>query len=104
MSVIGESNETRIALGALKKVLDLVVQYEHERTTGTTKDIGECALEEGTTTLRLINSGPAVKSAFVQNITLSTTRLHHHTPTYRIKWIRYNASNSGYSLKEYKED
>jgi len=60
-----ESNETRIVLAFLKEVFDLVIQYEHKCTASTTEDVGERALEEGVTTLRLVDSRPAMKSILV---------------------------------------
>lgn len=36
--------------------------------------------------------------ALVQNIGFGATGLHHHTPTYCVKWIRYNTRNRCDSL------
>lgn len=55
-----ESNETRIRYSALKEVLDFIVQHEYQRTACATENVRERALEEGTTTFRLVNGGPAM--------------------------------------------
>lgn len=84
--------------GNLKEVLDLVVEYEYKGTTSTTENVGEGALEEGTSALSLGDRGPAVHGALVQNFRLGTARLHHHTPTYGVEGIGYDTSNGGYNL------
>lgn len=88
----------------LQKVLNLVVKYEHERAAGTTENVGESALEEGITTLRLVNGGPTVESIFVQDVALGTARLHHHAPTYRIEGIGHDTRDSGYGLQKIRTD
>lgn len=98
--MVVKSNETRIVLAFLKKVLDLVVQYEHERAAGTAENVGERALEEGVTTFRLVDGRPAMKSILVENLSLGTARLHHHAPTHRIEGIRDDTGNSGNDLRE----
>lgn len=99
-SVIDNGNEVRtLNVSFLEKVLDFVVQYKYEGTASTTEDVGEGSLEEGTSTLRLGDSCPAVSRALVENISLGSTRLHHHTPTHSVEGIRDNTSYGGNALK-----
>lgn len=41
-----------------------------------------------------------MKSVFVQDVTLRTARLHHHTPTYCVEGIGHNTRDSGYGLQQ----
>ncbi len=85
--------------GRLEKVLDLVVQYEYESTTGTTENVGEGSLEEGAATLGLGDRGPAVSGALVQDVGLGTTGLHHHAPTHGVEGIGDDTGDGGHTLR-----
>jgi hypothetical protein len=82
----------------LEKRLDLVVENKHKSATGTTEDVGECALEEGTSALVLGDGGPAVHRALVHDVGLGPARLHHHATTHGVEGIRNDASDGGHSL------
>lgn len=98
--VIGNGNEVRtLIVSFLEKVLNFVVQYKYEGTASTTEDVGEGSLEEGTGTFCLGNSCPAVSRALVENVSLGSARLHHHTPTHSVEGIRDNTSYGGNALK-----
>lgn len=86
-------------MSCLEEFLDLVVEYEYKSTTSTTEDVGESALEEGVTSLGLVDRGPAVEGALVQDLGLGTSGLHHHTPTHGVEWIGHDTSDGGYSLR-----
>lgn len=90
---------TILTLG-LEELLDFVVQYEHERTTGTSEDVRECALEEGGSTLSLSDRRPAVYGVLVKHVALGTAGLHHHAPTDRVEWIRDDTGYCGHGLSD----
>lgn len=82
----------------LEEFLDFIIEYQHKGTTSTTENVGEGALEESTSTLRLGDRRPAVDCVLVQDFALGTTRLHHHTPTYRVEGIRDDTGDGGDDL------
>ena len=99
-SVIGNGNEVRtLIVSFLEKVFDFIVQHKYESTSSTTEDVGEGSLEEGTSTFTFRDSCPAVSSALVENVTLGSARLHHHTPTHSVEGIRDNTSYGGNALE-----
>ena len=73
-----------------KVALDLVVEDEHEGTTGSSDNVGEGALEEGLATLILVDFLEAVNCAGIKNIT--SARLHHKSSSDGVKRIRSNTS------------
>lgn len=85
---------------SLQKILDLVVHHEHDGATGTTEDVGESALEEGGTSFRLEDGGPAVSGVLVLDLGLGTARLHHHTPTDCVEGIGDDTGDGGHGLWE----
>lgn len=82
----------------LQEFLNFIVKYKHECTTCTAENVRECSLEEGVRAFCLSNCGPAVEGALVNNFSLLATRLHHHTTSDSIEWIRDNTGNCGYNL------
>lgn len=84
----------------LENGFNFVVKYKYNGTACTTENVGERALEEGFSTFCLGDGGPAVDCVLVNDFALGTSRLHHHTSTDCIEWIRNNTSNSGDSLKK----
>jgi len=84
----------------LQNFLDLVIEYEHKSTTGTTEYVGEGTLEECPRTFGGGDRLPAVDCALVQDVALGAARLHHHTPTHRIEWIRDDTSDGSNDLRD----
>jgi len=83
-----------------KEVLDLIIENQHKGTTCSSKDVWESTLEEGCTTLYLVDDSPAMQCVLVDNVSLGTTRLHHHSPTYCIEGIWHNTGYGRHRLKK----
>lgn len=88
----------------LQDLLDFIVQYKYESTTGTSENVREGTLEEGTGTFLFGDGGPAVHCVLVDDFGSLATRLHHHTTTDSIEWIGYNTSNSCNNLSDSPAD
>ena len=84
--------------------LDFVIENKNERAAHTTEDVRECALEEGSSTFSLGNFTPAVDGVLIHTFVSRQTRLHHHTTTNSIKWIRDNTRAGGNSLSDQEGD
>jgi hypothetical protein len=85
-----------------KIVLDLVVEDEHQGTTGTSDDVGEGSLEEGFGTFVLKDFLEAIDGASVHDI--GSSRLHHESSSHGIERIRSNTSGDCYGLSEGPHD
>lgn len=93
-----EGNALKAGCLVLQYFLDFIVQHQYESTAGTTEDVGEGTLEEGTGTLLLGDSGPAMQCALVDDLGRGTARLHHHATTDSIEGIGYDTGDSGDDL------
>lgn len=82
----------------LHKAFEFIVEDQHQSTTSTSKHIGECSLEKGTSTFILVQFSPAVQCAVVHTFTSSTTRLHHHTTSDCVEWIGHDTGECRYKL------
>lgn len=71
----------------LEQFLEFVIKYQDERTASTTENVGQGALEEGTSTFLLADLNPAVQCVLVHDFTLCTARLHHHASSDCVEWI-----------------
>jgi len=78
--------------------LDLVVEDEDQSTTGTSDDVGEATLEEGSGTLLSGNGLEAVHGTLVLGVLL--TGSHHESTSDGIKRIGGNTGNDGDNLSE----
>lgn len=76
--------------------LDFVVHHEHKSATDTTKNVGECALEEGAATFLLVNFDEGIHGAVVQ--LLAGARVHHETTTDGIEGVGQDAGSVGGDL------
>lgn len=74
----------------LEDVLDLVVKYKHDGTSGTAQNVGECTLEERGSALSLGDRHPAVDRVLIDDLGLLAAGLHHHAPTDRVERIRHD--------------
>ena len=72
--------------------MDFVVEDKDESATGASDDVGEGALEEGSSTLLLVDLGEAVHGASVHELVLWETGLHHQSSTNGIEWVRDDTS------------
>mmetsp|Transcript_15144 Transcript_15144/g.43068 ORF Transcript_15144/g.43068 Transcript_15144/m.43068 type:complete len:334 (+) Transcript_15144:20-1021(+) len=79
----------------VEQLLDLVVQHEHKRASGSTQNVRQRTLEERTGSLLRRNLPPAVHRSIVL---LLTTRLHHQPTPDRIERIRQHTRGTGHSL------
>lgn len=84
--------------------LELIVEDEHEGTTGTTENVGKGSLEEGFATFRFVDLDPAVEGVLVHDLALGTSRLHHHTTTDGVEGIGDNAGDGGDNLGDHPVD
>lgn len=84
--------------------LDLIIEYQHKGTTCSSQDIRESTLEEGCSTLHLVDDGPGMQSVLVYDVSLGATRLHHHSPTYCIEGVGHNSGYSCHSLSKRRND
>lgn len=83
-----------------KHGLDLVVEDEHKGATGTSDNVGEAALEEGLTTLVLVDLNEAVPGTVIELILASLTGSHHESSSDGIERIRNNTSRDSDDLSE----
>lgn len=65
--------------------MDLVVEDEHEGTTGSSDDVREGSLEEGLGSFVLENFLEAIEGVLVEHI--GSTRLHHKSSSDGIEGI-----------------
>jgi len=78
--------------------LDFIVHHEHQRTTDTTKDVGEGTLEEGTETFLGVDLHERVSSAVVQF--LARARVHHQTTTDSVEGVGENTGGVRRDLRD----
>jgi len=78
--------------------LDLIVENEHQGATSAAENVGEGALEEGTSAFVLGDLLPAVDGASVHDFGALATRLHHKTTTDSVEGIRDDARHGGHAL------
>lgn len=78
--------------------MDLVVEDENQSTTGTSDDVREATLEEGSGTLLSGNGLEAVHGTLVLGVLL--TGSHHESTSDGIKRIGGNTGNDGDNLSE----
>lgn len=92
------------SLGSKDKVFNFVVENEHEGATRSSKNVGECSLEESGATFRFSDLAPTVQGTLVHDLALLATALHHHTPSHRVKWIGDYAGGRGHRLSNQPGD
>jgi len=83
-----------------KHSLNLIVKYEYESTTGTSKNVGKTSLEESFTTFILIDLFEAIHGTIVHWISSGFTSVHHKSSSNGIKRIRNNTSGNSDNLCE----
>jgi len=77
-------------------LLDLVVHNEDKSTTGSTENVGECSLEEGTHSFVLGDLTPAVKGTVVELLLLSG--LHHKSSSDSVEWVGDDTTGNRHGL------
>ena len=80
------------------ELLEFIVKYEYEGTTGTTDNVGEGALEEGAGALIPGDLGEAVHSTVVH--LLGSAGVHHESTSDGIERVRDDTSADGDELSE----
>jgi len=83
---------------AEEECLDLGVEDEHEGATGTSDDVGEGSLEEGSGALVLGDLSEAVQSTVVH--LLGSAGVHHESTSDGIERVRDDTSADGDELSE----
>ena len=78
--------------------LDFIVHHEHQRTTDTTKDVGEGTLEEGTDAFLGVDLHERISSAVVQ--LLARARVHHQTTTNSVEGVGKNTGGVRRDLRD----
>jgi len=80
--------------------LDLVVEDKDESTTGTSDNVGKATLEEGSTTLILVDLLEAVHGTVVKLVLASLTGSHHKSSSDGIERVGDNTRGDGDALSE----
>jgi len=81
--------------------MQFIIQDQYQTGSDSSKDIGRGSLKERLhSSFILINLSKAVKSTSIQNISSST--LHHHSPSDSIQRITHNSWQSSHKLSKNK--
>jgi hypothetical protein len=81
--------------------LDLVVEDEHESSSGSSEDVGERSLEESGGTLVGDDPFEAIYSSLVLLLLDWSSRLHHESSSDGVEWVGDNTGGGGHSLSEH---
>jgi len=84
--------------------LDLFVEGEDEGTTGTSDDVRQATLEEGSSTLLLQDFLDAVHGTIIEFLITFLSRSHHKSSSNGIEWVGDDTSRDGNDLSEGEED
>jgi len=80
--------------------LELVVEDEHESSTGSSEDVGKATLEEGSWSLVLEDLLEAVHGSIVHGVSTGLSSVHHESSSDGIKWVRGDTGTDSDDLGE----
>ena len=80
--------------------LELVVEDEHESSTGSSEDVGKATLEEGSWSLVLEDLPEAVHGSIVHGVSTGLSSVHHESSSDGIKWVRGDTGTDSDDLGE----